>query len=104
MASEEPPHVDIIVPPEHMTGVYANFAAVSSQTPHDVTLDFIQVVPGVPQPSPVVVARLKLAPSFLMPLMQVLSSHLSTHEAIQRQMESGPPTPPSTAEEEPNGS
>ena len=89
MASAEPPNVNVIVPPELQVGVYANAAAVSSQGPHDVTLDFIQLVPNVPQPTPIVVARLKLAPTFLMPLMQALSNHLIQHEAMVRQVEGG---------------
>jgi hypothetical protein len=81
--------VDIIVPPEHQLGVYANFAAVSSQSPHDITLDFIQLIPGGGVPLPVVVSRLKLSPSFLMPLMQVLSTHALAHEKLSREAEDG---------------
>jgi hypothetical protein len=98
---EQPPsNVEIIVPPELQTGVYANMAAVSTQTPHDVTLDFIQMIPGSPTPSAMVVARLKLAPTFLMPLMQVLSDHLSRHEDLQRQAEAGFPDQQSEGESE----
>jgi Protein of unknown function (DUF3467) len=99
MAAEEPQSVDVVVPPELQVGVYANLAAVSSQSPHDITLDFIQLVPGGGIPLPIVVARLKLSPSFLMPLMQVLSSHLTQHEALQRQAEDGPNQSPPTEEE-----
>lgn len=99
MANEEPQSVDVVVPPELQVGVYANWAAVSSQSPHDITLDFIQLVPGGGIPMPIVVARLKLSPSFLMPLMQVLSTHLSEHEALQRQTETEPIPPPPTEEE-----
>ena len=89
------------MPPEHQTGAYANFAAVSSQTPHDITLDFIQMVPGAQAaPMAVVVARLKLAPTFLMPLMQVLSNHLSRHEEMQRQAQGGFPEQPSAEDEQ----
>jgi hypothetical protein len=98
MASEEQPHVDVVVPPEHEVGVYANWAAVSSQSPHDINLDFIQLVPGGGMPRPVVVARLKLAPSFLMPLMQVLSNHLNQHEEFSQQFEAS--VEPPTKEEE----
>jgi len=99
--AEEPQNVDIIVPPELQTGVYANVAAVSSQSPHDVTLDFVQMIPGAPAPQAVVVARLKLAPTFLMPLMQVLSSHLSQHEALQQLAQEGPPAEQPPTEEAP---
>jgi Protein of unknown function (DUF3467) len=97
MADEQPAtvNVDVVVPPEHETGVYANFAAVSSQSAHDVTLDFIQLVPGSTAPRPIVVARLKLAPTFLMPLMQVLSGHLAKHEEqLQRLADNDPPLQP----------
>ena len=72
-------------------GVYANFAAVSSQSPHDVTLDFIQLVPGGGIPMPIVVSRVKVAATFLMPLMQLLSSHSLTHEQLSREAEAPPP-------------
>jgi hypothetical protein len=80
--------LDITVPPELETGAYANFAVISTQTPHDFTLDFIQVMPADQPPARgIVVARLKLAPSFLMPLMQTLSTHLAQYEEQMRQME-----------------
>lgn len=104
MATEQPQNIDVIVPPELQTGAYANVAAVSTQTPHDVTLDFIQMIPGVPVPQAIVVARLKLAPSFLMPLMQVLSNHLARHEQAQQQAQmtglSDVPEAPTDGEEE----
>lgn len=96
MADDTPKDVDVIVPPEHQVGVYANAATVSSQSPLDITLDFLQLVPGGGTPLPVVVARLKLSPSFLMPLMQVLSGHLDQREAL---LEEG--SPGDQPEEEP---
>jgi hypothetical protein len=100
MANEQQQSIDVVVPPEHQTGVYANSAAVSSQSPHDITLDFIQLVPGGGIPLPIVVARLKLSPSFLMPLMQVLSTHLSQHEELQRRAEGMMPGQSPSEEEE----
>lgn len=87
MASEEPQAVDVEVPPEQEVGTYANFAAVSSQGPFDITLDFIQLVPGGGIPKPIVVSRVKLPVGFLMPLMQTLSSHLSNHEQFAHQFD-----------------
>ncbi len=87
------------MPPELQVGVYANQAAVSSQAPHDVTLDFIQLVPGGGVPLPIVVARLKLSPSFIMPLMQALSSHLTMHEELSQQLEQSIETPPDSEEQ-----
>jgi hypothetical protein len=100
MADDDEQTVDVVVPPELEVGIYANFAAVSSQGPHDITLDFIQMVPGAGVPKPIVVSRLKLSPSFLMPLMQALSNHLNQHEAIVRQVEGQPPTEPKDEEDE----
>jgi len=85
-ANENIPSMEIVVPPELQTGVYANYAAISTQTPHDFTLDFIQIVPGNPAAA-VVVARIKLSPSFLMPLLQALAKHQSDFEDQIRRLE-----------------
>jgi hypothetical protein len=81
--------VQIHVPPELQAGVYANFAAVSSQTPHDFTIDFIQFLPVPPgaQPAALVVARVKVAQTFLMPLMQALAQHQTQVEDLLRRMQ-----------------
>lgn len=85
---EDVPNIEIMVPPELQVGVYANFATVSSQTPHDFTIDFIQLVPGpAAPPQAVVVARVKVAQSFLMPLMQALAQHQTTIEDMMRRMQ-----------------
>jgi hypothetical protein len=86
---EDTPSVEIVVPPEWQTGVYANFAAVSTQSPHDFTLDFIQVGPGDPAHA-VVVARVKVSPSFLMPLMQALAKHQTQFEEKIRRLQDNP--------------
>lgn len=86
MASEDV-SLEITVPPELETGEYANFAVISTQTPHDFTLDFVQMIPDDNHPRGVVVARLKLAPSFLMPLMQTLSTHLGQYEQTMKQIQ-----------------
>jgi len=88
MSPDDPPEIQVTVPPELQVGVYANLAAISAQTPHDFNLDFIQLVPGVPgePPDAVVVARIKVAPSFLMPLMQALATHQTTIENQLRAM------------------
>lgn len=94
---DEAHEIQIHVPPEVQAGVYANFAAVSAQTPHDFNIDFVQLVPGSPgEPAEGhVVARVKVAQSFLMPLMQALASHQTIIEAklreIHEQQEGGEP-------------
>lgn len=99
MADETPQSVDVVVPPEQQVAVYANAAAVSSQGPFDVTIDFLQLVPGGGVPMPVVVARVKVAASFLMPLMQSLSNHLTQHEQFSHQFEQKIEPPGPTEEE-----
>jgi len=84
--NDDGPEVEINVPPELQTGVYANFAAVSSQTPHDFNLDFIQLSPGAEAPQGTVVARVKVAQTFLMPFMQALAQYHSTVEDVLRRM------------------
>lgn len=84
--ADEAPEIEITVPPAFETGVYANFAAVSSQTPHDFNIDFIQLSPGQGPPQATVVARVKVAQSFLMPLMQALAQHHGTVEDALRRL------------------
>jgi hypothetical protein len=81
--------VEIVVPPGMETGVYANMATVSSQTPHDYTLDFIQLGPGGDPVAAVLVARIKFSPSFLMPLLQALAKHQSQFEDQLRRIQEG---------------
>jgi hypothetical protein len=85
-APEDIPAIEIVVPPEWQTGVYANYATVSTQSPHDFTLDFIQVIPGDPAGA-VVVARVKISPSFLMPLLQALAKHQTMFEEQMRRIQ-----------------
>ncbi len=73
--------LQIEVPDDQLVGTYANFVAVSHQTPHDLTIDFCQIVPNTDDKTVArVVSRIRVAPSFLMPLMQALSQHLSKYE------------------------
>lgn len=60
---------------------------MSSQTPHDFNLDFIQLAPGTPgePPEGTVVARVKVAQTFLMPLMQALAQHQTAIENLMQQ-------------------
>jgi hypothetical protein len=98
MPDETPQALDVVVPAEHQVGVYANAAAVSSQGPFDVTIDFLQLVPGGGVPQPIVVARVKVSASFVMPLMQSLSNHLTQHEKFSHQFEQDL-EPPASEEE-----
>ena len=86
--ADDAQQIEIQVPPELQAGVYANAAVVSSQTPDDFTIDFMQVLPASPgaPPPTLVVARVKVAQSFLMPLMQALAQHQTRVEDMQRQL------------------
>lgn len=95
-AHEIPQGVQISVPPEVEVGVYANFAAVSSQTDHDFNLDFVQLTPSEPgggAPKGTVVARVKVAQSFLAPLLQALASHQFRVESRGKQTGQDPDAP-----------
>ena len=79
--------VNVVLPPELETGVYANFALVQGG-PHDFTLDFCQVTPPREEGEPMtvrVVSRIRIAPTFIGPLLQAISQNsLSREEAIRR--------------------
>ena len=73
--------IPVEVPPEHHAGVYADFAFVSSESEHDLTLDLAQLVAGPDRRTvAVVVARVKMTPAFVGELLRMLSSQLDAHE------------------------
>ncbi len=95
MAEEEIPggqSVDINVPPELEEGVYANFAIVH-HTQHEVTIDFCQLgINPVQQgetPTAKVISRINIAPSFVMPLLQAISTNLAQRDQALQQFEEG---------------
>jgi Protein of unknown function (DUF3467) len=81
--------IQIELPPELQNGVYANFALVH-HTPHELTIDFCQL--GVTPPSPgenpkaKIVARVLIAPTFVMPLLQAISTNVAQREDTLRQI------------------
>jgi len=88
----EPQNVDVNVPPEVDTGVYANWAVVH-HTPHEITIDFCQlginpVQPGQ-TPTAKVVARIHIPPSFAMPLLQAVSTNIARRDEAMRQFGEG---------------
>lgn len=65
------------LPPELEVGVYANFALVASGE-HDLLIDFCQLQPTREEGDPPrarVVSRVRIAPSFVGPLLQAISSN-----------------------------
>jgi hypothetical protein len=88
MTDESSQEIQVEVPPEIEVGVYANFALVQSAE-HDLTLDFCQLTPpteaGMP-PRARVVSRIRIAPSFVGPLLQAISQNAFTREEMLRKM------------------
>jgi Protein of unknown function (DUF3467) len=85
--------LQIELPPELETGIYANFAIVH-HTEHELTLDFCQlgVTPAPPGGAPKarVVARVHIAVSFVMPLLQAISQNVTRREdALRRMLDEG---------------
>lgn len=71
----EPVEADLLIDPEQMAGVWANFARVS-HSPHEFTLDFIRM-DATQQPKPVglVVSRVSVSPLFITQLIQALTDN-----------------------------
>ena len=84
MADQE---IQIEVPPEVEVGVYANFALVAAG-PHDFMIDFCQLAPLRNEDDPPrarVVSRIRIAPSFIVPLMQALSQNSFRRDELLQQ-------------------
>jgi len=85
--------VQVQIPTELEVGVYANFAFVR-HTEHDFTIDFCQMAPEAQEEggAPVVrvVSRVRVAPTFVGPLLQAISQNaFSRDEAIRQAQEGG---------------
>lgn len=89
---DEPQELQIEVPPELEVGVYANFALVSAGE-HDFTLDLCQLMPRPDENEPPrarVVSRIRIAPSFVGPLLQAISQNaFRRDEALKQAREPG---------------
>ena len=96
-------HINIHVSPEHMGGVYANFANVS-HSDYEFTITFARVdheveedeIPGV------VVSRINLSPRFMRELIDAMQDNYSkyqTREGIKSLPEWGGGTPPPPSQE-----
>ena len=76
------------VPVELANGVYANHALVHHSTEHEITLDFCQVsaplAPGGPRIARIV-SRVYIAPSFVTPLLQAISTKAFRQDDTIRQ-------------------
>jgi hypothetical protein len=85
---------EIILPPDQMAGVWANFAQVS-HSQHEFTIDFVRMDSTAPAPGRgVVVARVAMSPLFITQLIDALQKNWSGYaqKAMPREMfgEGGP--------------
>src|SRR3954466_3867551 len=73
----EGPKAEIILPPDQMAGVWANFASVS-HSEHEFTIDFVRMDGTAPPPGRgVVVARVSMSPLFITQLIDALQKNWS---------------------------
>ncbi len=63
--------------PNDLTATYANFAIIS-HSPHEVVIDFAQMLPGMPKAK--VQARVLLTPANAKMLLQALGQNLAKYE------------------------
>jgi hypothetical protein len=72
----EPTPLEVTIAPEHLGGVWANFARVS-HSPHEFTIDFVRIDFGggqIPLPG-TVVARVAVSPLFITQLIAALTEN-----------------------------
>lgn len=85
MADEQ--EIQVELSPELDVGVYANFALVASGE-HDFVIDFCQLSPprsADDRPRALVVSRIRIAPSFVGPLLQAISQNaFNRDEAVKK--------------------
>jgi len=96
--TEEPQHLEIILEPAQMAGVWANFAQVS-HSEHEFTLDFVRMETNVPRG--IVVSRVSVSPLFVTQLIQALTSNWEkfAQKAMPREVyDADEPDPPEAPE------
>lgn len=79
-SSENQPSPQIVIQPEHLGGVWANFAQVT-HSEHEFTLDFVRLdySQGSPPRRGIVVARIAFSPLFVLQLIQALQSNWANY-------------------------
>ena len=94
---------EILIQPEQMAGVWANFARVS-HSPYEFTLDFVRLEFGSQPPRGIVVSRISVSPLFIDELITALKTNwdLYARKALPQEVygaaeipDSGPPGPES---------
>lgn len=68
-------HLEVTIQPEHLGGVWANFARVS-HSPHEFTIDFVRIdFANAPSLTGTVVARVGVSPLFVTQLIAALNEN-----------------------------
>lgn len=96
MDNKKPNELKIEVTPEIASGTYANLAVIS-HTPNEVFLDFIAVVPNMPQAR--VQTRVIMTPENAKNLIFALRDNLQKYEATFGEIKQKAPIKPSNPNE-----
>ena len=75
---DEQPHAQIIIEPDQMAGVWANFARVT-HSQYEFTVDFVRMDFGNEPLTGIVVARVSVSPLFITQLIDALQSNWSRY-------------------------
>lgn len=90
---QEPQPLNIILQPEQMAGVWANWAQVS-HSPHEFTLDFVRLDSTRPGQG-IVVARVAVSPLFVTQLIDALQTNweMFAEKAMPKEVHGGQEDP-----------
>jgi hypothetical protein len=88
VAEDEGQHFKLIIQPDQMAGVWANYARVS-HTEHEFTLDFVRLDPTTE--SGIVVARVSVSPLFITQLIEALETNWTRYaeKAMPKEVHDG---------------
>lgn len=75
---EEPQEAQIVLQPDQMAGVWANWAQVY-HSEHEFTIDFVRMDPASRSPRGIVVARVSVSPLFITQLIDALQRNWSQY-------------------------
>ncbi|MDQ3985219.1 MAG: DUF3467 domain-containing protein [Actinomycetota bacterium] len=91
LPGDQPPQkMEIILQPEQMAGVWANWAQVG-HSEHEFTLDFVRVEYGATPVRGIVVARVSVSPLFVTQLIEALNTNWQAYaeKALPKEVSSG---------------
>lgn len=90
---------NVIIEPQQMAGVWANFARVS-HSPFEFTLDFVRLDFGTDPVSGIVVARVSVSPLFITQLVDALNLNWQKYaeKALPKEVQGGQDQEPGETE------